>query len=100
MKQYVPENTQRNRVRGYRAGDLFWAAVIVGSVLVYVLRDKPPSQKEAMAIERQVEILKIQQQLQSLDYNAGVQEQQTRGLINATDALEDSIHDIKQQAEK
>ena len=49
MKAYIPKNTQRNRVLGYRAVDVFVLLAVVLSIAFWVMRDKPPSEKEILA---------------------------------------------------
>ena len=101
MKNYLPDNTQKNRVRGYRLIDIALLALLIVSVGLLVMRNwGVPSQKELLAIEQQVEILQIQQRQQSLEYSLGVQQKAQRGLITATDALQSSVQKIEQQAEQ
>ncbi len=101
MKNYVPENTPTNRNRFWRFGDIALGLVLVVTVGLLVMRNwGVPSEKELLAIEQQVEIVKLQQAQSSLEYDLGVQKQETRGLINTTDALQNSVEEIEQQADK
>ena len=92
MKNYVPENTQKNRVRGYRILDWLIFLVVIVSISFWFMRNQGvPSQKELLVIERQVEILKLQQAQGSLKYDLGVQQQQTRGLVLSIEEVQQSI---------
>ena len=67
MKAYIPKNTQRNRVLGYRAVDVFVLLAVVLSIAFWVMRDKPPSEKEILAdrvesLTRQIDSIDAQQQ--------------------------------------
>ena len=67
MKRYVPENTQRNRVFGYRTVDVIVLLAVGLSIGFWVMRDKPPSEKEILAdkvetLTRQIDSIDAQQQ--------------------------------------
>ena len=72
MKDYLPENTQRNRVFGYRIFDWVILILAVVSAVGWAMRDKPPSEKEVLAdkvetLTRQIDSIQAGQ-LGTYDY--------------------------------
>jgi hypothetical protein len=93
MKNVIPEHTRRNRIMGFRALEVAAFIAVSTSVIFWVLRDKPPS-------EQQVEIWKIQQALQLLNFNYDAQAKTTRQLRVETDALTEITDEIDTMIER